>query len=228
MSKYKAFLILAFLAAWIWAAIKPVYPDSWLLENYLVFFFVPLILITGKYFKLSDLSYTLITVFMILHVVGSHYTYSEVPFGYTLQQWLGASRNMYDRLVHFSFGLLLAYPIREVFLRIADVKGFWGFYLPLDVTLSFSAVYEIIEWLAAANVDSTAGIAFLGAQGDVWDAQKDMTLAASGAILTMLITAVVNWVYNPTFAREFKESFKIPAGDLPLGEERLKRWLRIK
>lgn len=228
MSKYKAFLILAFIAAWIWAAINPVYRDSWLLENYLVFIFVPIILITGKYFRLSDLSYTLITVFMILHVIGSHYTYSEVPFGYTLQQWLGASRNMYDRLVHFSFGLLWAYPIREVFLRIADVKGFWGFYLPLDVTLSFSAVYEIIEWLAAANVDSTAGIAFLGAQGDVWDAQKDMTLAACGAILTMLITAVFNWLYNPNFAVEFKESFKIPEDDLPLGEERLKRWIRMK
>jgi putative membrane protein len=228
MSKYKAFLILAFIAAWIWAAIKPVYTDSWLLENYLVFVFVPLILITGKYFRLSDLSYTMIAVFMILHVIGSHYTYSEVPFGYTLQHWLGASRNMYDRLVHFSFGLLLAYPIREVFLRIADVKGFWGFYLPLDVTLSFSAIYEIIEWLAAANVNSAAGIAFLGAQGDVWDAQKDMVLAASGAIITMLITAVVNWVYNPNFAQEFKESFKIPEGDLPLGEEKLKRWLDMK
>jgi len=142
-----------FVAVWVWAAINPSYRHDWLLENYLVFIFIPIIVLTGRYFKLSDASYTLITVFMILHVIGSHYTYAEVPFGYTLQNWLGASRNMYDRLVHFSFGFLLAYPIREVFLRVTRVKGFWGYYLPFDVTLAFSAVYEIIEWIGAANLD---------------------------------------------------------------------------
>jgi putative membrane protein len=228
MTKYRAFLLLAFLGVWTWAAIKPRYPEDWLLENYLVFAAAPVILLTGRYFKLSDLSYTLIAVFMILHVVGSHYTYSEVPFGYALQRWLGADRNMYDRLVHFSFGFLLAYPMREVFLRLTRVKGFWGFYLPLDVALSFSALYEIIEWLVAATSGSAAGIAFLGAQGDEWDAQKDMALAGVGALLAMLIIAGVNLAYNPDFAREFRDSFRIPAGDEPLGEERLRRWLQSK
>lgn len=228
MTKYRAFLLLAFVGVWVWAAIHPRHPEDWLLENYLVFAFVPLVLATGRYFRLSDLSYTLITLFMILHVVGSHYTYSEVPFGYTLQRWLGASRNMYDRLVHLSFGLLLAYPMREVFVRITRVKGFWGYYLPLDVTLSFSALYEIIEWLTAANVNAAAGIAFLGAQGDAWDAQKDMALAGLGALVAMLVIALVNWLYNPRFGRELRESFRIPADDQPLGEERLKRWLRMQ
>ncbi len=225
MSKYKISLILIFIAVWIWAAIRPIYPHDWLLENYLVFIFVPIILITGFYFKLSDTSYTLITLFMILHVIGSHYTYAEVPFGDTLKNWLGAQRNMYDRLVHFSFGFLLAYPMREVFLRLSQVKGFWGFYLPLDLTLSFSALYEIIEWWVARKVDPSAGVAFLGAQGDIWDAQKDMTMAGMGALLAMVIIALINWMWNPNFAKEFRASFRIPKGDRPLGEQKLQEWL---
>lgn len=226
MSRYKISLILIFIAVWIWAAIRPIYPHDWLLENYLVFIFVPIILITGFYFKLSDTSYTLITLFMILHVIGSHYTYAEVPFGDTLKNWLGAQRNMYDRLVHFSFGFLLAYPMREVFLRLSQVKGFWGFYLPLDLTLSFSALYEIIEWWVARKVDPSAGVAFLGAQGDIWDAQKDMTMAGMGALLAMVLIALINWMWNPNFAKEFRASFRIPKGDRPLGEQKLQEWLR--
>lgn len=226
MTRYQTLLVLAFLAAWIWAATNPLFRHDWLLENYLVFMFVPIILISGRYFRLSNVSYTLITVFMILHVVGSHYTYAQVPFGYTLQHWIGASRNMYDRLVHFSFGFLLAYPIREVFVRITRVKGFWGYYLPLDVTLSFSAAYEIIEWLTVQRVDPASGLAFLGAQGDVWDAQKDMTAAAIGAVIAMLAIAAINWWYNPHFWRELGESFRIARGDEPLGEVKLRELMR--
>src|SRR6185436_20181532 len=126
MSRYHFFLISAFFLVWVWAAINPFFPHDWFLENQLVFIFVPVILLLGRYFKLSNLSYTLITIYMILHVIGSHYTYAEVPFGSQLQDWFGGERNMYDRLVHFSFGFLLAYPIREVFMRIAKAKGFWS------------------------------------------------------------------------------------------------------
>ena len=73
MSKYHGLLIVVFIAFWIWAAINPLYPDDWLLENYLVFIFVPIIMLTNRYFRLSDLSYTLIALFMCMHVVGSHY-----------------------------------------------------------------------------------------------------------------------------------------------------------
>lgn len=223
MTRYLKALLAVFAAVWVWAAVNPSYRHDWLLENYLVFIFVPIIILTGRYFRLSDVSYTLITVFMVFHVIGSHYTYAEVPFGYTLQNWLGASRNMYDRLVHFSFGFLLAYPIREVFLRVTHVKGFWGYYLPFDVTLAFSAAYEIIEWLAAANVDPAAGLAFLGSQGDVWDAQKDMTMAGIGALLAMFVIALINLRYDKGFWREMKASFKIDSRtDAPLGERKLR------
>ncbi len=220
---YRRFLVVAFVAVWIWAAIKPLSRADWLLENYLVFLFVPLILLLEHYFELSKLSYTLIALFGILHVIGSHYTYSLVPFGYMLQRWFGAERNMYDRMVHFAFGFLLAYPIREAFLRIAKVRGFWGYYLPLDVTLAMSAVYEIIEWIVAARVDAQAGLAFLGSQGDVWDAQKDMLLAGCGALLTMLSVAAFNFYYDNNFVRELQQGFRLDKNDQPLGEISLRK-----
>ncbi len=226
MTPYRWFLLIAFVVAWVWAAINPVFPHDWLLENYLVFIFVPIILIAGRYFRLSDTSYTLITIFMILHVIGSHYTYAEVPFGFDLQTWLGASRNMYDRLVHFSFGLLLAYPLREVFMRVGGAKGFWSYWWPLDITLAFSAVYELVEWAAAEVVDPAAGLAFLGAQGDIWDAQKDMGLAGLGALIAMVIVALINAKYQPFFWHDLRESFRIPKGDKPLGEVKLRDYLK--
>ena len=225
MSRYKISLILVFVIVWVWAAINPKYPHDWLLENYLVFIFVPLILIIGRYFRLSNVSYTLITIFMVLHVIGSHYTYSEVPFGFKLQEWIGSERNMYDRLVHFSFGLLVAYPVREVFMRLSKAKGFWSYYFPLDLVGASSAVYEIIEWLTARNVDAAAGLAFLGSQGDIWDAQKDMLLAIVGAAIAMLIIFIINWKLNKQHWKEFKDSFKIPKDDRPLGEEKLREYL---
>jgi putative membrane protein len=113
-----------------------------------------------------------------------------VPLGYWLKEWGGFSRNHFDRIVHFSFGLLMAYPVREVFLRVVSTRGFWTYYLPLDVTLAFSAIYEIIEMLVAVVVSPESGAAYLGTQGDIWDAQKDMALAGCGALLCMIITAV--------------------------------------
>lgn len=220
---YKWFLVSAFAAVWVWAAIAPYYRDDWLLENLLIFLFAPIILATARYFRLSNLSYTLITFFMILHVIGSHYTYAETPVGFELQEWMGASRNMYDRFVHFAFGLLLAYPAREIFIRIASAQGFWSYLLPFDIVLSASAIYEIIEWLVAGHVDPQAGLAFLGIQGDIWDAQKDILAAMFGALIALSIVALINWRYDPGFVDDMKRSLKIPRGDQPLGEVRLRR-----
>ena len=184
-------LAVIFTLVFIWAAINPLHPSDWALENVLTVIFIIMLIVTYKKFPLSDLSYILITIFMILHTIGSHYTYAEVPFGFWLQDIFGLERNHYDRIVHFSFGLMLAYPIREVFLRVAHAKGFWAFYLPLDVTLAFSGLYEIIEWAAAEVVGGELGAAYLGTQGDIWDAQKDMLAATVGAIICMSITALV-------------------------------------
>lgn len=215
---FRLALLGIFAATWGWAAWKPLHPDDWLLENYLVFFWVPVILLTGRFFRLSDVSYGLITLFICLHVIGSHYTYAEVPFGDTLQAWTGARRNMYDRFVHFCFGLLLAYPVREVLIRIAGLRGFWAYFFPVDVTFAFSSIYEIIEWLAAAATAPELGLAFLGTQGDIWDAQKDMLAAGAGAIVAMLVVYGLNLWLDPDTGRKIRASLQLPPGDRPLGE----------
>jgi len=184
-------LVAWYAIIWVITAIDPVFPDDWLLENILALIAVACLVLTYRKFPLSDLSYLMITAFMTLHAVGAHYTYAEVPLGEWMQSAFGFARNHYDRLVHFSFGLLLAYPVREVFLRVASTRGIWAYYLPLDVTLAFSALYEIVEWLVAATVAPEAGDAYLGTQGDIWDAQQDMLAAGIGALLCMIITAVV-------------------------------------
>jgi putative membrane protein len=176
---------------WIVLAIAPLDRHDWMLENILVVLGVALLIGTYRAFPLSDLSYVLITVFMTLHTLGAHWTYAQVPFGFWMERVMGLARNPFDRLVHCAFGLLLAYPIREVFLRVANARGFWAYYLPLDVTLAFSALYEIMEMVVATLVAPGTGDAWLGTQGDVWDAQKDMAMAALGALVCMTVTAIV-------------------------------------
>lgn len=184
-------LVVWYAFFWIWMAIAPKDRADWLLENLLVFATVPTLIATYRVFPLSNLSYLLITAFLTLHAVGAHFTYEHVPAGYWVKAWLDLSRNHFDRLVHFAFGALIAYPVREVFLRIAHVRGFWAYYLPLDVTLAFSALFEIIESWIARMTSEELGAAYLGTQGDIWDAQKDMTAALVGGILCMTATAIV-------------------------------------
>jgi putative membrane protein len=141
----------------------------------------------------------------------------------------GADRNMYDRLVHFCFGLLLAYPVREVFVRITRARGVWGYWLPVELTLAFSAIYELIEWGAAKVVDPAAGLAFLGSQGDIWDAQKDMALAGLGSVITMLLVLGVHlWYRRADTWRELIQSMHIPKEDSPLGEVALRKLARSR
>jgi len=206
-----------YFAWWVLMAIKPLDFNDWLMENALVVLGVALLLFTAKAFPLSRISYTCIFVFMVLHALGAHYTYAKVPY----QEWIPAlagGRNMYDRLVHFSYGLLLAYPIREMFLRIGNVRGFWGYFLPLDLTMSTSMLYELIEWGAAVTVGSDLGQAYLGTQGDEWDAHKDMALASLGALISMTITALINRRMQRDFAAEWAESIRVKRRQ-PLGEE---------
>lgn len=211
MSRYQKYLAGALALAWIIAAIHPPDRTGWLLENILVFIFVPVILVFGKYFRISDFSWTCITLFMMLHIVGSHWTYAQVPIGYTLGHLIGSDRNLFDRIVHFSFGFLFAYPIREVFMRLTGAKGFWSYYFPFDIILSLSAMYEIFEWLTAITVSSADAATFIGSQGDFWDTQKDMATAAVGALIAIAIMLIINRRRNVGFSAEMRESFRIQA-----------------
>ena len=229
-NRYLIALAIAFAVVFAASAIQPWHPSDWLLENALVVPAIAALVFTRKKLPLSKLSYTLIFAFLCLHELGAHYTYAEVPydawfealFGRTLNEMLGFERNHFDRLVHFAYGLLLAYPIRELVLRIGGMKGFWGYFLPLDVTMSTSMIYELVEWAAAELFGGELGMAYLGTQGDVWDAHKDMTLASLGALIAMIVTAIVNRRLQRDFAREWAESLRVK-GKQPLGEEAIAR-----
>src|SRR5687767_2953331 len=110
-------LCIAYALVWVMAAIKPVNRTDWLLENLLVFVFVPLLVFTYRQVPLSNVTYILIFLFLLLHAAGAHYTYSEVPLGYWLKETFNLQRNHFDRIVHLSFGLLLTYPVYEVLIR---------------------------------------------------------------------------------------------------------------
>lgn len=173
---------------WLAMAIEPWYPYDWLLENLLVVAYAAVLVLTYRRFAFSNLSYGLFTLFMTLHLIGAHYTYSETPFGFWLKDWFDLARNPYDRLVHFAYGLLIAYPFREILMRVAHVTKAWSYFLAVNLVLSFSAFYELLESWVAMIVSPELGVVYLGTQGDVWDAQQDMLLALLGAICAMLIT----------------------------------------
>lgn len=195
MTKYHYFLITVFVIAWILSAINPTTPQNWLMENMVVFMWLPIIIILGRYFKLSNTSYTIVTIFAVLHLVGAHYDYGSVPFGHILGDWTGSERNQYDRLMHLLSGLMMVYPARELFIKATNLNGFWSYFMPINLILSFSAMYEIYEWASMSYLPPEVGYLFVGGH-DPWDAMKDMALALVGATITMILLAIINKFKN--------------------------------
>ena len=188
--------IVFFLINWGNSYIGNTDTANWILENTLVFLFLGFLVFNYKKFQFSDLSYLLVCVYLCLHVYGSKYTYAENPFGYWLKDALDLSRNHYDRIVHFSFGFLLAYPMREMFLKWLKFPTWVAWTLPIEITLSISGFYELIEWAVADVFFKAQGDAYLGTQGDIWDAQKDIFLAFIGSILATTIVSFVKKALN--------------------------------
>jgi len=183
--------LLVFSSIWISTFIGTTDVKNWFLENTLTFIFLIFLISTFKKFQFSDVSYLLICVYLCLHVYGSKYTYAENPLGYWIKDQLHLQRNHYDRIVHFSFGFLLAYPMREMFLKWLKYPSWVAWLLPIEITLSVSAFYELIEWAVADVFFPSQGDAYLGTQGDIWDAQKDIFLAFSGAIIATTIVSAI-------------------------------------
>jgi len=228
MSKktYQIAMLCIFLAVWIWAAINPGNREAWLNENYITFVAVPVVIFLIRYFKLSNLSVTLITIFLCLHVIGGHFPYPDVPFGYTLAEWFNTARNQYDRLVHFSFGLLLFLPIREAFMKISKTRGFWTYYIPIDVVLALSAFFEIIELIVVGFIKPEQVAAFIGPQADIFDAPKDMLNAFVGALISMLIILVFNLLTVKKSRREFKKSFEVKGREITPEDRKIGRTIK--
>lgn len=221
-NSYALLLFILFIWVWLILAFNVKYFHDWVLENIINVTFLIILYLTHKWFRFSKLSYGLMFTFMVLNIIGSHYTYAEVPFGYWLADFFGVARNHYDRIVHFCFGFLMVYPIREVVKRVSSAKGFWALYIPIEFVLAFSAIYEIIEWLTAIIFGGDLGIAYLGTQGDVWDPIKDMALAGLGSLITMAITFITLMYYDSrNYWKEFKSSLHIDK--TVLGEEAIRK-----
>ena len=184
--------MLLFLGVWIASAVKSEIPEDWFLENLVVFCLVALLATSYRWLTFSDWSYLLIFILLCLHECGAHYQYSAAIPGEWMKSIFHTERNHYDRVVHFSFGLLLSYPQREILMRKADLRGGWLNVLPIFTTLALSAMYEMIEAMIASIVDPTDAAAFLGSQGDQWDSQEDMFMAFAGATVSMMVLTVAS------------------------------------
>ena len=189
-------MVLAGLVAWYavvsaWTAYAPADRQFWLLASILPAALVAFLAATHRAFPLSPASYASITLFLTLHMIGVRYTYAQVPAGFWLEHALHFDRNNFDRVVHFCFGFLMAYPLEETFRLLAGTRGWLLYYLPVMTILGLSGLWEIIESWVAQTFHPELGLAYLGSQGDVWDSQKDMASALYGALVCMAILFLV-------------------------------------
>jgi putative membrane protein len=191
-------LFAAALLAIAVSGIAPLQREDWLLENGLVALCLPLVAVDARRHRLSGLAYGLLLAMLLLHEVGAHYTYSLVPYDAWLRALglpdtaglFGGQRNHYDRLVHAAFGVLLPLPLVERLGAVLPGRRRLRASLALALVLAASGAYEILEWAAALVFGGELGAAYVGMQGDVWDAQKDMALAALGAIAACSVIAM--------------------------------------
>ena len=176
--------ILLAISAW-----RPYDSATWMMEVAPIFIAAPILIATYRRFRLTDLAYTLIFVHACILMLGGHYTYARVPFGFWLQDVLHFSRNPYDRIGHLAQGFVPAIVGREILIRCTPLRpGGWLFFLVCCVCLAISACYEFVEW-GAALLGGSAAADFLGTQGDVWDTQWDMFMALTGALAAQLLLA---------------------------------------
>jgi putative membrane protein len=186
------------LAAVIVSGLHPYDRGTWVAEVMPVLLAAPVLVYTWPRFRLTNLLYVLIAIHAIVLIVGGAYTYARVPFGFALQDWLDLERNPYDRIGHFVQGFVPALIAREVLLRnrFLTHKAMTAF-LCVCVAMTVSALYELVEWLAAV-VAGGGSVEFLGTQGDPWDAQADMLMALIGAIAGL---ATLSRVHDRQMAR---------------------------
>jgi len=184
-----AVLAVVFAVFFAVLAIEPVSREVWVAEVIPVVVVFAALLLTYRRFQFSNLAYVLMAVWLFWHTLGGHYTFANVPFGWA-SELIGAERNHFDRVGHFTVGFY-AYPTVEWLLRRGHCRYLPANLFGLLLIMGVAAGYEIIEWWYAALAGGNAGIEFLGSQGDVWDAQKDMLADTLGAIFALALYAIV-------------------------------------
>jgi len=187
-------MLVWYVGLFVWMAQAPADPQFWVMASILPFLFVVALVASHRFMPLSSASYGLITLYLSLHTVAVHYTYAQVPAGLWLAQSMDLGRNHFDRVVHFSFGFLLSYPLEEMFRLLSGARGWLIYYLPVMTVLGLSGLWEIIEAWVAQAVHPELGITYLGSQGDVWDAQQDMAAALCGSLLCIVLVAGIRLV----------------------------------
>lgn len=173
----------------VWSGINPSSRTVWYAEIIPVAAIYLLLVLTAVKFRFSFMAYLLMSVWLMMHSIGAHYTFAEVPFDWAskwLSPLLGEGRNHFDRVGHFSVGFY-AYAMAEFLLRRKLCGVIVACFFGLFFIMSVAAAYEIIEWQYAVKEGGDAGIAFLGSQGDIWDAQKDMLADTLGAITALIV-----------------------------------------
>jgi len=179
-------LLVSFLAILVWSVIHPHDLFTWFLETFPAMTGAVILAATYKKFRFTTLVYVLIWMHAIILLVGGHYTYAEVPLFNWIRDTFHLSRNHYDRVGHFAQGFVPAMIAREFLLRKTPLKpGKLVAFIVLSICLAISAAYELIEF-GVSMATGSAGDAFLGTQGDIWDTQKDMLMALIGATTALL------------------------------------------
>lgn len=182
-NKFLNGLLAVYVALFAILAVHPIDRPTWFAENLTVWILVAgILLLRSRGVIFSPFAYGAMFVLIYLHTIGGHYTFALVPFNW-VTDFFGFSRNHFDRIAHFSVGFY-AFAIAEWLDRRQLVTNrFLLFTYPLFTIASVAAFYEIIEWIYAVMSDPAAGAAYLGSQGDIWDAQEDMLADTLGAIL---------------------------------------------
>lgn len=187
-------LLLVYIVEFIALAITPYDRAVWQTENLTILPIVAVLLILYyKKVRFSNLSYALMSVLIYMHTIGGHYTFALVPFDW-FDNFFGFERNMYDRVAHMTVGFY-AYPMIEALIAYKVVNKKWLAYFTAFVTIpAIAAIYEIFEWRYAIGTDPAAGLAVLGSQGDIWDAQKDMLMDTIGGAIGTVLYFIVSRV----------------------------------
>lgn len=186
INRKSIFWIISLICVIIWSVIEPKDLFTWFLESVPVFIGALILIYTYRAFPLTPLLYYLIFLHAVILLVGAHYTYAEVPLFDYIAQTFGHTRNNYDKVGHFVQGFVPAMIAREILLRMTPIKqGTILKIIIISVALAISAAYELIEWLVA-EMSGESAESFLGTQGDIWDTQKDMAFALTGAIFALL------------------------------------------
>ena len=195
-------LFLLFLIFFFGSCLAPPYRQFLLMQHVPTVLAALLLAALSNRFVISRLSFSSIILFLCLHTLGARYLYSYTPYdvwseqilGITISETFGFQRNHYDRLVHFFYGLLMAIPIQEFQRRYLRLSVAISSVLAIECIIATSASYELIEWLVAIVFTPEWADQFLGLQGDMFDAQKDMALATAGAVLSISVLAMMSRV----------------------------------